>query len=115
MSTIEEGESVTVEAQQMKDKIKSLQERLLPRILGIAGRRGGTGLSLSCSYVNTTLKGASAFSVSIACLLCSSSSSGAERVDYHHRLDLPKRRLLWVIINLSIYSVVHGEAAVGIL
>ena len=111
MSTIEEGESVTVEAQQMKDKIKSLQERLLPRILGIAGRRGGTGLSLSCSYVNTTLKGASAFSVffflsfffCFYCVSVCSGSSGAERVDYHRRLDLPKRRLLWVIINLSSY------------
>ena len=51
MSTIEEGEPVTVEPQQMKEtKIKSLQERLLPRILSQAVGNWSFSLLFICKY-----------------------------------------------------------------
>ena len=87
----------------MKDKIKSLQERLLPRILSQAG--GGELVFLSLLFIcKYDIKRC----IRIFCFYCVSvvqqqQQRSAERVDYHHRLDLPKRRLLWVIINLRVY------------
>ena len=51
---------------------------------------GKTDGTLPCLYINTTLK-AVANGVRVHLRL---------PVDYHNRLEMPKKRLLWVIVNL---------------